>query len=111
MKKASSAKKIDFLNHIFWILMGDCIARFCLRGAWKPLGTHFDAKIVKFRCFLGPRGPHGLPSLVSPSVSPQEKIGSHLYRLICLMNHQKSHQTNPVQSSTVQYSLVPPSTV
>ena len=44
--------------------------------------------------FLGPRGPHGLPSLVSPSVRPQEKIGSHIYRLICLMNHLKTHKTS-----------------
>ena len=48
--------------------------------------------------FLGPRGPHGIPSLVSPSVRPlvrpQEKFGSHIYRLICLMNHLKTHQTS-----------------
>ena len=30
---------------------------------------------------------------------------------ICLMNHQETHQTNPVQSSTAQYSPVTPSTV
>ena len=44
--------------------------------------------------FLGPRGPHGIPSLVSPSVRPQEKFGSHIYRLICPMNHLKTHQTS-----------------
>ena len=32
--------------------------------------------------------------LVSPLVRPQEKFGSHIYRLICLMNHLKTHQTS-----------------
>ena len=31
---------------------------------------------------------------VSPLVSPQEKFGSHIYRLICPMNHLKTHQTS-----------------
>ena len=50
--------------------------------------------------FLGPRGPLVLPS-VGPSVPsvpsvPQEKSGSLIYRHICLMNHEKTHQTNPM---------------
>ena len=61
--------------------------------------------------FLGPRGPLVLP-LVDPSVCPSLlKIWTPIYRHICLMNHQETHQTNPVQSSTTHYSLVPPSTV
>ena len=72
----------------------------------KTLGQIFSRFI-----FLGPRGPHGIPPLVSPLVSPQEKFGSHIYTHTCLLNHQKSHQTNPVQSCTAQYSLVPPITV
>ena len=44
--------------------------------------------------FLGPRGPHGIPLSVRPSVCPQEKFGSHIYRHRCLMNHLKTHQTN-----------------
>ena len=39
------------------------------------------------------------------------KILTPIYRHICLRNHQETHQTNPVQSSTAQYSLVPLSTV
>ena len=39
------------------------------------------------------------------------KILTPIYRHICLMNHQETHQTNPVQSSTAQYSLVTPSIV
>ena len=41
----------------------------------------------------------------------QWKSGSNVYRHIRLMNHQETHQTNPVPSSTSQYSLVLPSTV
>ena len=37
-----------------------------------------------------------LCQLVSPLVSPQEKSGLLIYRHTCLMNHQKSHQTNPM---------------
>ena len=39
------------------------------------------------------------------------KIWTPIYRHTCLMNHQETHETNPVQSSTTQYSPVPPSTV
>ena len=45
--------------------------------------------------FLGQRGPLVLP-LVDPSVLPvREKSGSLIYRL-AFMNHQKTHQTNPI---------------
>ena len=55
-----------------------------------PLHVAADKGII----FLGPRGPHGIPPLVRPLVSPQEKFGSHIYRLICLMNHLTTHQTS-----------------
>ena len=53
--------------------------------------------ICLYRIFLGPRGPLVLPSVGSfvPSV-PQEKFGSLIYRHICLMNHEDTHQTNPM---------------
>ena len=47
--------------------------------------------------FLGPRGPLVLPSVGSSVLScPQEKSGSLIYRHICLMNHEKTYQTNPM---------------
>ena len=48
--------------------------------------------------FLGLRGwgPHGTPLSVCMYVCSQEKPGSLLYWHICLMNHQKTHQTNPM---------------
>ena len=33
-------------------------------------------------------------TFVRPLVRPQGKFGSHIYRLICLMNHLKTHQTS-----------------
>ena len=48
--------------------------------------------------FLGPRGPLVLPS-VGPSVCPvrpARKIWiTYIQRYMCLMNHEKTHQTNP----------------
>ena len=46
--------------------------------------------------FLGLRGPHGMLLLVSPSVRPPEKSGSVIYSYICLVNHQKTSETNPM---------------
>ena len=50
--------------------------------------------------FLGPRGPLVLPT-VGPSrpvrpVPCARKIWITIYRHICLMNHEKTHQTNPM---------------
>ena len=52
---------------------------------------------TSLRSFLGPRGPLVLP-LVDPRVCPSMlKIWiTYIYRHICLMNHQKTHQTNPM---------------
>ena len=58
--------------------------------------------VVRFQkhLFLGPRGPLVLP-LVGSSVRPSAlKSGSLIYRHTCLMNHQKSHQTNPTVSGS-----------
>ena len=47
--------------------------------------------------FLGPRGPLVLPSVGPvPSVPSARKIWITIYRHICLMNHEKTHQTNPM---------------
>ena len=61
------------------------------------------------RIFLGPRGPLVLPLVNQPARA--KNLDTQIQAYICLMNHQETHQTNPVQSSTAQYSLVPPSTV
>ena len=55
--------------------------------------------LLELSFFLGPRGP-----LVEPSIFPSTRpvpsrnnfSGSLIYRHTCLMNHQKSHQTNPM---------------
>ena len=49
------------------------------------------SKVLSIRifCFLSPRGP-----LVLPSVGPVPSVPSA--RKICLMNHEKTHQTNPM---------------
>ena len=59
--------------------------------------------------FLGPRGPLVLPSVGSfvPS-RPQEKSGSLIYRHICLMNHEKTHQTNPMGPGGLLDALLTP---
>ena len=49
--------------------------------------------------FLGPQGPLVLPSVdpSRPSVPPvPAKNLDHLYTGICLTNHEKAHQTNPM---------------
>ena len=61
------------------------------------------------RIFLGPRGPLVLPLVNQPARA--KNLDTQIQAYICLMNHQETHQTNPVQSSTAQYSLVPPSRV
>ena len=43
-------------------------------------------KEARTTIFLGLRGPHGMLLLVSPSVRPP----------LCLMNHQKTSETNPM---------------
>ena len=66
-----------------------------------PHYTEF-LSLIKFDAilFLGPRGPLVLPSVgpsVRPSVRPSaRKIWITIYRHICLMNHEKTHQTNPM---------------
>ena len=71
----------------------------------RCLENHFPDIIVEIwhivhlthiSLFLGRRGPHGIPLLVRLSVRPQEKFESLIYRHICLMNHLKTHQTNPM---------------
>ena len=39
---------------------------------------------------------------------PQEKSGSLIYRHICLMNHEKTHQTNPMAQWDPLDALVTP---
>ena len=45
-----------------------------------------------------------------PACLYAEKSWTPIYRHICLMNHQETHQINQEQSSTVQYSQVDPNT-
>ena len=47
--------------------------------------------------------------LVRPS-RPQEKSGSLIYRHICLMNHEKTHQTNPLAPWDPLDALLTPGT-
>ena len=75
------------------------------------------------KCFLGPRGPLVEPSILHPSTRPVPSrpatifLSSHIQ---AYMPHESSKvSTNqpctvkyrPIQSSTTQYSLVPPSAV
>ena len=61
--------------------------------------------------FLGPRGPLVEPSIFPPVPSrPVRNNFSrvHIYRHTCLMNHQKSHQTNPMaQRDPIDAPLTP----
>ena len=55
---------------------------------------------------LGPQGPLVIPPLDAP-VHLQEKSGSLIYRHICLMNHQKTHQTNQSRGISQTSHLTP----
>ena len=59
--------------------------------------------------FLGPRGPLVEPSNPCPPVPSRNNFSwVHIYRHTCLMNHQKSHQTNPMaQRDPIDAPLTP----
>ena len=57
--------------------------------------------------FLGPRGPLVLPLVECPSVC-KKNLDHNIYRHTCLMNHQKSHPTNPMaQRDPIDAPLTP----
>ena len=69
-----------------------------------------EAAEVEGWVFLGPLGPLVEPSISRPPVlSVRDNFSRvHIYRHRCLMNHQKSHQTNPMaQRDPIDAPLTP----
>ena len=62
---------------------------------------------TKLKSFLGPRGPLVLPLVECPPARAKN-LDHNIYRHTCLMNHQKSHQTNPMaQRDPIDAPLTP----
>ena len=80
---------------------GDATQQCTTFNQYKLIYIHYD--------FLGPRGPLVEPSNFPSRPSVRKKFSRvHIYRHTCLMNHQKSHQTNPMaQREPIDAPLTP----